>query len=205
MPLIQLIRHAESIANAGGVSLTPSCIPLSDLGHEQARLLPQHFQAPPDLVVVSPFIRTSQTAAPLLSQFPGVPVETWPVQEFTYLNAESYRNTTVAQRSPAAQAYWQRADIGYCDGPGAESFAHFMGRVDALIDRLTQETSRHVTIFSHGFFISAVLWRCMHPQAEVDAGFMSRYREHRLSNPVPNAHIVAFQKVSGTQAVAAVR
>ncbi len=39
MPLIQLIRHGESIANAGGVSQTPACIPLSERGEAQAAAL----------------------------------------------------------------------------------------------------------------------------------------------------------------------
>jgi len=199
MPLIQLIRHAESVANAGGVSQTPACIPLTDLGHQQAQALLAHFPQAPDLVVVSPFIRTLETANPLLAKFPHVPVETWPVQEFTYLDNEAYRGTTVAQRSPAAQAYWQRGDVRHCHGHGAESFADFMARVDHLIERLSLETRRHIAIFSHGFFISAVLWRCQYPTAPVDTRFMGDYLQNRLANPVPNALIVPFPGAESRQ------
>ncbi|MBB5037786.1 histidine phosphatase family protein [Prosthecobacter dejongeii] len=192
MPLIQLIRHGESIANSGGVSKTPACIPLSKRGEDQALALVAQFLRPPDLIVVSPYIRTHQTAAPLCARFPAVPVETWPVHEFTYLNEVQYANTTEDQRTPGARAYWQRRDPSHCEGAGAESFASFMARVDDLIERLTTRHERHICIFTHSFFINAVQWRCLHPEAEVDAHFIEGYLDFRLANPVANAEAVIY-------------
>lgn len=192
MPLIQLIRHGESIANAGGVSKTPACIPLSEVGQSQATALLEQFAHAPDLIVISSYIRTHQTAAPLLAQFPKVRVETWPVHEFTYLNAAQYANTTEAQRTPAAREYWQRADPNHCNGPGAESFAGFIGRVDDLIARLASRTERHISIFTHSFFINAVQWRCLHPDAQVTSVFMTGYLDFRRDNAVANAFATVF-------------
>lgn len=193
MPLVQLIRHGESIANSGGVSKTPACIPLSALGEAQAAALVAQFPQPPELIVVSAYIRTHQTAAPLCARFPEVPVETWPVHEFTYLNEIQYANTTEAQRSPGARGYWQRLDPLHCEGAGAESFASFMGRVDGLIKTLAQRPEGHISIFTHSFFINAVQWRCLHPEAEVDADFIRGYLEFRQANPVANAEAVLFK------------
>ena len=39
----------------------------------------------PSLIVTSLFLRTQQTAAPTIERFPDVPVEVWPIEEFTYL------------------------------------------------------------------------------------------------------------------------
>jgi 2,3-bisphosphoglycerate-dependent phosphoglycerate mutase len=193
-PIIQLIRHGESIANAGGISRTPACIPLSEKGQKQALILADQFPKPPDLIVISAFIRTHQTAAPLLQKYPHVPVETWPVHEFTYLAHHSYNNTTEAQRTPAAKAYWNRLDPDYCDGPGAESFADFIARADALMAKLATQTHSHISIFTHSFFISAVQWRSLNPQAEVNADFIRGYLDFRLKNPVENAQPLPFQR-----------
>lgn len=193
MPLIQLIRHGESIANSGGVSKTPACIPLSTHGEAQALALVELFPQPPELIVISPYIRTHQTAAPLRARFPEIPVETWPVHEFTYLNEIQYANTTEAQRSPGARGYWQRRDPLYCEGAGAESFADFISRVDALIKTLATRREQHISIFTHSFFINAVQWRCLHHEAEVDADFIRGYLEFRQANPVANAEAVLFK------------
>ena len=193
MPLIQLIRHGESTANAGGISKTPACIPLSERGEAQALALVERFPQAPDLIVVSPYLRTHQTAAPLCARFPTVPVETWPVHEFTYLNEVQYANTTETQRTPAAREYWLRRDPHHEGGPGAESFARFIGRVDALIARLAAREETHICIFTHSFFINAVQWRCLQPESAVDAAFIGGYLEFRQAHPVANGEPVLFQ------------
>lgn len=192
MPLIQLIRHGESIANAGGVSQTPACIPLSERGEAQAAALVAQFPQPPELIVVSSYIRTGQTAAPLCTRYPQVPVETWPVHEFTYLNEKQYANTTESQRAPGARAYWQRQDPAHCEGAGAETFAAFIARVDGLIARLAQRREQHICIFTHSFFISAVQWRCLNPESSVNADFIGGYQDFRQAHPVANTEVVTF-------------
>ena len=151
MSSIQLIRHAESEGNAGLPTHDPASIPLTQRGHEQATALAATFTAAPDLIVVSPFIRTQQTAAPLITLFPEVPVEEWAVQEFTYLNPIKYIGTTETQRGTLAQGYWNRCDPHGNDGGGAESFADLITRIDALETRLWQYVGKSVVIFMHGF------------------------------------------------------
>lgn len=83
MLTVHLIRHAESAANAGAVTADPASIPLTPRGHDQAHSISKAFAAAPELIVCSPFLRVQQSAAPTLARFATVPVETWPVQEFT--------------------------------------------------------------------------------------------------------------------------
>jgi len=45
-------------------------------------------------------LRSQQTAAPLIARYPDVPVEQWPIQEFTYLSPEHCHNTTFSERKP---------------------------------------------------------------------------------------------------------
>ena len=99
-----LIRHGESVANAGGAVSSFSEIPLTARGRQQAELFAARFDElsadPPTLIVQSPYLRARQTAEPLIRRFAGVPVETWPVQEFTYLDPAATNGLNEAGRMP---------------------------------------------------------------------------------------------------------
>jgi broad specificity phosphatase PhoE len=181
-----LIRHAESEGNAGLPTNDPASIPLTDKGHEQAAELAVIFIAAPDLIVVSPYLRTQQTAAPLIARFPQVPVELWPVEEFTYLSPTKYAGTTETQRGTFAHAYWERCDPHWNDGGGAESFADLMVRIDALEARLRQHVGAEVIIFSHGYFIKALLLRRERRHSPVDRRLMAAFRDGRRRDPLLN-------------------
>jgi broad specificity phosphatase PhoE len=193
MPLIQLIRHGESIANAGGVSESPGCIPLSERGQIQAASLTMSFAESPDLIVVSSYIRTQQTAAPLRARFSEIPVEIWPIHEFTYLSPAVYNHTSQDQRTPASQNYWRLSNPDHCDGPDAETFAEFISRVDETITRLLNRSERHICLFTHSFFINALQWRMERRKAPVSSEFMLGYQDFRKQHPIANASITSFE------------
>ncbi len=188
-----IIRHAESEANAGGATDSPHSIRLTDYGHQQAANLATKFSTAPDLIVISPFLRTHQTAAPLIVRFPQVPVEKWPVHEFTYLNPGLYPGTTESQRAVSVEAYWQRSDPHWSDGGGAESFAEFMERVDDLSLRLQERSEAWIAIFTHGYFIQALRLRQQHPSAKVDEALMVAFRDQRRENPAMNAEVLELK------------
>ena len=77
------IRHGESTGNAGVPCHDLATIELTERGHEQARAVAASWAEAPALIVTSPYTRTRQTAAPTIARFPAVPVETWPIEEFT--------------------------------------------------------------------------------------------------------------------------
>lgn len=185
-PAILLIRHGESQANADLPTASPSAIALTEKGHAQAAALAESIATEPDLIVVSPFLRTQQTAAPLTRKFPVVPVETWPVHEFTYLDITRHAGTTEAGRAAAVHDYWQRCDPHWIDGAGAESFAGFIERVDDMLERLSHHPSKRIHIFTHGYFMLATHARLDDPRAKIDAAWMARFRDHL--KPSPPAH-----------------
>jgi len=119
---IWLIRHAESESSAGKRSSDPAEIPLSQNGFEQAKNMVKKFIDPPNLVVASPYIRTQETAAPLLKKYSDVPIEQWKVHEFTFPYPSICQNTTQVERLPMVIKYWEECDLAYCDGQGTESF-----------------------------------------------------------------------------------
>src|SRR5262245_37165828 len=91
---VWLIRHGESVGNAGLATSEPATIPLTRKGIEQTLRLVDSFRQTPSLIVTSPYIRTQQSAEPTIRRFPMVPREQWEVQEFTYLTPARYKDTT---------------------------------------------------------------------------------------------------------------
>ena len=161
------IRHGESTGNAGLPSHDLALIGLTELGRTQAQRVAHAWREAPTLIVTSPFLRTQQTAAPTIARFPGVPVEVWPIEEFTYLQPARWKDTSRADRMPHLEQYWGRADPHYVDGDGAESFATLLRRADAALTRLAAlPDDALVYAFSHGQFMQAV--RALVTQAELD-------------------------------------
>ena len=187
---IWLIRHAESLANIGETTSTPREIPLSDNGFRQADELVKTIDARPDLIVVSPYVRTQQTAEPFLQRFPDVPVETLAIQEFTYLSISRCRGTNAAKRKPWVEEYWQRADPNYCDGGQAESFAEFLGRIERFVHEMREREYELAFVFTHEQVIKALIWQAMQFATVVDSASMSAFQKYMISYKIPNASTV---------------
>lgn len=185
-----LVRHGESTANAGVATTDPATIPLTLAGRGQAQQVATALPQRPDLIVVSPYLRTQQTAEPTMRRFPNVPVETWPVQEFTYLASGRCIDTTAEQRLPLVQAYWDRCDAGHADGEGAESFSAMLGRVRDLQHRLATHPAGCIVVFTHGQVMQALRLLDMHPAAG-ERELMARFLEFDRQSPVRNGQVLA--------------
>jgi broad specificity phosphatase PhoE len=188
-----LIRHGQSESNAGLPTADPGASALTDLGHEQARLVAELFPYAPTLIVTSPFRRAQQTAHATLARFPEVRCEEWPVQEFNYLAPALYRGTTYQQRGPHAQAYWERSDPEYVDGEGAESFVGLLQRVRQMEARLQAMETGLVAVFSHGLFLRAAVWAWLTGSRAVDADRMRAFRSFLFGVDYPNAAVLEAQ------------
>ena len=151
------IRHGQSTGNAGIPANDLASLELTELGWRQSWEVAAGWTETPTLIVTSPYLRAQQTAAATIERFSNVPVEVWPIQEFTYLEPSHWNGTRSSERMPAVERYWAEADPEYCDGEGAESFSTLLERAQAALDRLaaTPEDSS-IYIFSHGQFIQAV-------------------------------------------------
>ncbi len=139
----------------------------------------------PDLIVTSSYLRTQQTAEPSIDRFPEMPVETWPVQEFTYLSPGRCVGTTAAQRWPLVEAYWRRCDAGHVDGAGAESFTAMLQRVRVLRDQLAAHPAGFIVVFTHGQIIQGLRLLTLHPDMDdrlLMAGFLAFDRQEPIHN-----------------------
>ena len=187
---IWFIRHAQSLTNAdtniksddfGGGSVS-----LSELGLKQAEDLASIFLIPPDLLITSFYVRTKQTAAPLIKKFPGILQEEWKIHEFTYLSKEKCFNTTFSERRVWRDKFWQKADPMYCDGEGAESFTDFMNRLEDAIEKLKKSRGKFVVLFSHEYVILAVKYLLEKKPKKITHKEMKDFRDYCLLNKIPN-------------------
>jgi probable phosphoglycerate mutase len=194
---VKLVRHGQSLTNAGGKAADHISNPLTDLGHQEARGFAERLPCNPTLFVVSPFLRAQQTAEPLRQRFPNVSVEEWPIQEFTFLDPSRHRNTSEEDRHPHVLAYWQRRDHAFIDGPGAESFTQFFDRAREAIRRLmSADPGGCVVLFTHGYFMQAFRLVLLFPNA-TDAELMANFQRFHFVNLIQNADSLEFEVRDG--------
>jgi probable phosphoglycerate mutase len=189
--LTWLIRHGESTSNAGLPAAGDGEVPLTERGSRQACDVAERVQRQPGLLVVSPFLRAHSTSAPIRARWPLTRCETWPIQELTYLSAARCVGTTAETRRPWIEAYWRRCDPDYLDGPDAESFRSFMGRLSAFDTRLLALDEDFVVVVGHGQFFRAYLYGQRRGFA-VSAEWMKGYRAAETADPMANCEIVAL-------------
>jgi broad specificity phosphatase PhoE len=194
---ILLIRHGQSVANAGGIPPDHIINPLTELGHAQAKAFADGFPCEPTLFLISPYLRAQQTSLPLRQRYPEVPVEEWPIQEFHYLNPAQHNGTSEEQQMPHILKFWELDDASYSDGPGAESFSDFIGRARDVIKRLARLKSEGcIAVFTHGFFIQAIRILLLFPNA-TDQQLMSNFRRFHFVNFIENLEAIELEVVNG--------
>ena len=194
---IILVRHGQSVTNAGGRAADQVSNPLTELGRSQAREFAERLDCKPTLIVTSPFLRAQQTSEPLRQRFPDVPVEEWPIHEFSFLNSALHRGTSEADREPHVVGYWQREDPAYIDGPEAESFTLFLDRAREAIRRLVSgNPGGCVVVFTHGFFMQAIRLVLLFPNA-TDAELMANFQRFHFLHLIQNVDLLEFEVCDG--------
>ncbi|NIJ35322.1 histidine phosphatase family protein [Sphingomonas oligoaromativorans] len=191
------IRHGQSTGNAGQPSSDLALIELTELGWQQAHTVAADWTEAPSLIVTSPYLRTQQTAQPTIARFPDVPVEVWPIEEFTYLQPARWNGTTSAERMPHLERYWAEADPHYWDGEGAESFATLLRRAEAALTRLAALPGDTLAyVFGHGQFIQAARAVAIEPDLD-DREKMRRFWRKGEPPAIGNAERVPLRWSDG--------
>jgi len=193
---IWFFRHAQSLANANknfrADNFSIPSVSLSPEGLKQAEELIKSFSVAPELVITSPYIRTRQTAQPLIKKYPAVLKAEWPIQEFTYLSLDKCFGTTILERRPLVEEYWQKSDPAHWDGKGAETFIDLINRAQDTIEKIKSRKERFIVLFSHEFFIAAVRYILENKPKQIVSKEMREFRQYFLANRVPNATKVEF-------------
>lgn len=194
MKSIRFIRHAESLANAGGVSMPNALIPLSDCGAAQAQELARILPCKPSQVLISGFLRTRLTAVPFCSSRSI----SWQVEpllnEFCTLDPALIAGLDAEGRRPIVEDYWHRADPALRMGSGeAESLETFVARVEVFLERM-DDLPDGTLLFGHGMWLAMLIWRMMGFAAQGQAA-MRQYRQFQLALPMPNCAQYVFRQV----------
>lgn len=185
---IFLIRHAESEANINGKTASHASIVLSEQGQQQAQALcvqlPQIHH-----VIISEYIRTQQTAEPLLKTYQLTPEIDPHIHEFSYLSEQKCANTNLEDRKVWVNAYWEKMDTQHQDAHDAESFADLYTRVHLFQKKLEQlcsdYTTKNLAVFSHGQFLQLLIMQLRQPQP-LSVVLMQKFRENLVHQPIQN-------------------
>lgn len=199
--MLTLIRHAQSTANAGSTTYNPATIPLTPAGHLDAKqLATTAFPSGIDAIWSSPYLRAVQTATPTAERY-GLTVQVLPIHEFTYLCPARCTGTTAGERRMWVDEYWSRSDPNYVDGPGAESFAAFVGRAREAIGLLNTGRSAAQTLaFSHGQFLQMIYWLTVYKGNPVSMAGMRGFRAVDQAMPIRHCEGLTIHPISSTVA-----
>lgn len=198
--MIFLVRHAESEANVGIAASSSEKISITEKGRLNSFEFADKILTAPDLIVVSKHERTLQTAQPLINKYPESLLETWEIHEFTYLSPASCINTTKEDRKIRVEAYWDKCDPDYVDGPGSESFTKFFKRILGCYHKIEVLGDVDAFIFSHEQVISLVELLNRGDVKEPNVEAMHVFRHKLYSSPILNLQtleIDSTEKVSG--------
>ncbi|EXE61278.1 MULTISPECIES: histidine phosphatase family protein [Acinetobacter calcoaceticus/baumannii complex] len=191
---IFLIRHAESEANINVKTLSHALITLSEHGHKQAQALCS--QLPKiDHVIVSRYLRTHQTAAPLLEKYNLTLEIDEHVHEFSYLSERKCANTNMDDRKAWVNTYWEKMDYQHRDADDAESFEDLYIRVQAFHEKLKALTEnyaqKNLAVFSHGQFLQLLMMQIQQPQP-LSKELMRQFRFNLINQPIGNTQIFTY-------------
>jgi len=97
---------------------------------------------------------------------------------------------TVQERRPMVDDFWKRNDPFYRDDDEAESFIQFISRVSSVLERLRYSEEDFIAIFTHGYFMRAVLWLLLDPPSRIDSHSMGEFRSRLETVSIPNGAIL---------------
>jgi probable phosphoglycerate mutase len=195
---VWIVRHGQSESNAGLATQSAGSADLTARGVAQAARVAAAIPERPGLLVTSPYVRARRTAEPAAARFPGVPLEEWPVEEFTYLAAANRAGSDNETRRPLVRAFWERSDPHFVDGEGAESFAAFLDRIHGTLARLALVDAPFTVVFAHGLFLRVLLWLVLVGKVEPTPAAMAACRAFASGVPTPNA-CIAELRFDGTR------
>lgn len=181
------IRHAESVSNAGGLTVPHSEIPLSGLGQRQAAVLAEILPARPTHIVMSPMIRTHQTAAPYVARVSVVPEIAPELGEFSIVGHALIDGMNGSTRKAVVKPYWDDPNPERRMGEGADTFREFEARVAAYQSQMPNLATGTV-VFGHGIWFGLLAWRLL-GHSVTDPASMQAFRRFQIGLPMPNCAV----------------
>jgi alpha-ribazole phosphatase len=194
-PTIYLIRHGQSQANVGGITLENPVVPLTELGELQARTLATLLPATATKIWSSPFKRALDTAAPYCARLGQSPTTHDDLREFETVDTLQLRGTPSAEREAVVARYWLESDPDRRSGPAAETFREFHDRVVRARTQFLPALADGTIIFGHGMWMALLFWQVWGFD-QVDHVGMTLFRRFQLGFPTPNTAVYGMTQVA---------
>ncbi len=194
-PTLYLIRHGQSQANAGGITLENPVVPLTELGALQAQTLAALLPATPAAIWSSPFKRALDTAAPYCARLGQSPTTHDDLREFETVDTLQLRGRPSAEREAVVARYWLQSDPDHRTGPAAETFREFHDRVVRVRTGLLPGLQDGTVIFGHGMWMALLFWQILGFDT-VDHVGMTLFRRFQLGFPTPNTAVYGISQVA---------
>lgn len=191
---IYIIRHGESESNAGLPSNGPDNIPLTKLGRLQALEIAEKFTERPSLIVFSSFLRTIESATPLINKFPDAPMLSMELHEYRFLSPLNFENTTMSDRKGAVREFWQKCDPDFIHGQEAESFNEFGSRVTKDLLHLINSNHPTIVVFTHSQVVRIMWQYLITGKTNFDKESMLYFRDKMCNLQIANAEIYTITK-----------
>ncbi|CAM5792446.1 histidine phosphatase family protein [Ottowia pentelensis] len=192
---LMLVRHGQSLANAGGVTMEHHAIPLTELGRRQTELLAECLPAKPAMICSSPFLRARQSAEPYCVRTGLADQVIDQLHEFDTIDPELFQGMTGGERRPIMDAYWAEGDPDKRMGPRAETFREFAQRVECFRTGAMLSLPDGAVLFGHGMWIGMLTWQLMGFSAGDSLG-MKAFRRFQQGLPMPNAAVYRFTEAA---------
>lgn len=193
MKNIYFIRHAESEANAGGVSQPNKEINLTTTGRLQAERVAREIAITPTKIYISEYNRTLQTATPLLRKWQLTATTLACLNEFNALCYQVIRGLNGEQRLPITLQYWQKADPDWRHGDTAQTFNEFYQQVFSFNQQIKNIPDNSV-IFTHGMWLALYIWQCLGFSGKYDkVTEMQLFRKFQSGLPMANTALYHLQ------------
>jgi alpha-ribazole phosphatase len=198
MRTIIFVRHGQSHSNVGGVTMEHHAIPLTDVGRNQAELLSLMLPELPADVLVSPFLRAQDTAAPYCTRY-SVKRRTLDVlREFETIDPELLKGMSGDERRPIVDAYWAESLPDKRMGERAETFREFVDRVTRFKALELPVLNDCTVVVGHGMWTAMLIWQLLGFSAD-DSYAMKAFRRFQLGFPMPNGAVYHLTEVHPSQ------
>ena len=192
---VYLIRHGQSQANVGGITLENPLVPLTELGELQAQALAPLLPATAATIWSSPFKRALDTAAPYCARLGQTAATHDDLREFETVDTVQLRGSTSAEREVIVARYWLESDPDLRSGPAAETFREFHDRVTRARTKFLPSLPDGTIVFGHGMWMALLFWQ-MWGFHQVDHIGMRLFRRFQLGFATPNAVAYGITQVA---------
>ena len=154
---IIMIRHGESLANAGGIYLGHTDWDLTEKGKMQAEAVANYLKDEKiDVIYSSDLIRAYNTALPH-SRLHGIDIiKSRELREIYLGKWEGLPLSEIEEKWQEEFVHGWRENFGTCQTPGGESVPHVAERIYNEVKRIAKENEgKYIVIASHAAAIRA--------------------------------------------------